>query len=308
MTKSKRLRRGGWVVLAGLAAAAWFVSTRPDDAARDAPAPAVLPSQTADQTAAAAPPVELPAVSAPPSRSSLPGRDLRREIQDALARGTPEGALAAAELIERCAKADQQVAELFAARDAQGFQDRLALKILSLFGVDEKAVIDFAQQEQRSCQGVDAHTRALRPALLQQALDGAAEGAAAASLEWLAQTQGPHADPARLEALRQTLRAEAEAGSMRALYALARDKPPMSETAEARHAYLRATDHIEDSWAQDEATAGFAKLLPGLRALRGGRDADPSLTREQLQAAEQRALRLFEAYKRREAARRGAVG
>lgn len=239
---------------------------------------------------------------------SDPGRDLVREIQDALALGTPAGALTAAELIGRCLGADRRVTELFEAQSQQIFQGVLAKKMLSLFGVDEQRLIEHMQKEQRNCQGLDAQTRSMRPALLQRALDARVEGAPLRYLEWLVETQGDKTDPAQLQVLRQRIRDEADAGSMVAMYALASEKLPLAVSAEARHSYLRATDHIEESWVKDDAMAGFLKPVLAMRQLLGGRGADPSLTPEQLQVAEQQALRLFEAYRRRELARHRSVG
>ncbi len=312
----KLRRRAGGLALAVLALiVAWVAVEGP----ADAPTPdraAESPGRAAPVVEAASPADTHPASSDTGGKAPLPltipatyrGRDLAREVQDALAQDTPTAALTAAELIDRCLKVDRRVTELLEAQSQQSFQDVVVKKMLGLFGLDERRLIEISQQEQRHCQGLDAQTRAMRPALLQKALDGAVEGAAQRYLEWLVETQGDKTDPAQLQVLRQRIREEADAGSMVAMYALASEKLPLAVSAEARHSYLRATDHIEESWVKDEAMAGFLKPVLAMRQLLGGRGADPSLTPEQLQAAEQQALRLFEAYRHRELARHRSVG
>lgn len=316
MAEYKRTcRLGVWVAVLSLVAGVGLVANWRAGAPRLPLAQTgAMPEQHAVSASSGASAAASPALmgnaaaASTPSRPSFPGRDLVREIQDALAQGTPTGALAAAELIDRCIQADRRVAAFFEAQSQQSFQDVLAKKMLSLFGLDERQLVEHMQREQRNCQGLDAQTRVMRPALLQKALDAGVEGAAARSLEWLVETQGDKADPVRLQALRQAVRGEAEAGSMGAIYALASDKLSTGLSDEARHAYLLATDRIEDSWAQDEEKAAFVKPVLALKHLFGDRAADPSLTPQQLQAAEQQALRLFEAYKRRERARHQSVG
>lgn len=319
MAVRRMWRRLGWVALAGLGATAWVVlggrTDVPESASmRAQTVPAAVPPAAASQAGAAAASAittaaaTAPSAATPQSVGGDVGRDLVREIQDALAQGTPAGALTAAELIDRCLQADQKVAELFEAMGQHSFQDVLVRKMLGLFGLDERRLMDHMQREQRNCQGLDAQTRAMRPALLKQALDAGTEGAALRYLEWLVQTQGANADPAQLQTLRQAIRREADSGSMGAIYALGSDKLPLGLTPETRQAGLRAIDLIEQSWAKDDMRAGFIKPVLALRQLFGGPQADPSLTREQLQAAEQQAQRLFEAYQRREAARDRSVG
>lgn len=316
MAEYKRAHRlGVWVAVLSLVAGVWLVANWQADApglplAQTGAIPEQHAVPASSGASAAASPASMgnAAAASTPLRPSFPGRDLVREIRDALAQSTPTGALAAAELIYRCIQADRRVAEFFEAQSQQSFQDVLAKKMLGLFGFDERQLVEHMQREQRNCQGLDAQTRAMRPALLQQALDAGVEGAAARSLEWLVETQGDTADPMRLQALRQAVRGEAEAGSMGAIYAMASEKLSMGLSAEAKHAYLRATDHIEDGWGQDEERAAFIKPVLAVRHLFDDRAADPSLTPQQLQAAEQQALRLFEAYKRRERARHQSVG
>lgn len=310
-------RRLGWGALAGFAGAMWFVLGGQADAPEPFDAPLTAVADRADLPVVGGSPAIADAVptatgDADAAILKIPandkGRDFVREVQEALAPGTPAGALAAAELIGRCLEADRRVADLFEGQNQQAFQDVLMKKVFGLFGFDEKTLIEHAQREQRNCQGLDAQTRAMRPALLQKALDARTEGAALRYLEWAVETQGAKADPAQLQDLRSTIRSEADAGSINAIYALASEKLPMTLSPDARHAYARATDLIEDSWAQDETMGQIAKPLLAMRQLFGSREVDPSLTREQLQVAEAQARRLFEAYKRREAARHRGVG
>jgi hypothetical protein len=297
--------------LLGCVGAAWLTLSRGPETFDEQPAQAAnvpVPRSGSVGAQAASDAASAAVTSAPtPAAAGVKGRDLVGEIREALAQGTPAAALAAAELIERCMQADKKVAELFAARDEHTFQDVLAQKTLSLFGVDERTLLDHMQREQRNCQALDAQTRALRPALLKTALEAGADGAAAHYLQWLVETQGAGADPKQIEALQQTLRSEADAGSVSAMYALAGERLPTGVTPAARQAYVRATDLIEDSWAADGAMGGFVRKMRAVKQLFGGSTVDPSLSPEQLRAAEQRAQRLFEAYQGREAARRRTV-
>lgn len=301
-------RRLAGVALASFVAGCWFVLKGPaptpempvarDDASLSH---ATLPAAPAGLPAAAA--GSAPAVGAerrdaqevgmPPGALKMPDRDLVGQIREALAKDTPAGALDAASLIKQCIDADANLARFYAARDRHEFQDVLLRKALALIGLDEQVALDYMQQEQRNCQGMDAQTRAMRPALLQRALDAGVEGAAVRYLEWLLETQASVADPARLGSLRQAIRSEAAAGSIADMSAMARDELPLGQTPLERHTYRRAIELIQDSMP--------TPFFKGLRAARQliGDAVDPSLTPEQLQAAEQQAQRLFETYERR---------
>ena len=198
----KLRRRAGALALAVFALivaliVAWVAVEGPADAPKPDRA-AESPGRAAPVVEAASPADTHPASSDTGGKAPLPltipatyrGRDLAREVQDALAQDTPTAALTAAELIDRCLKVDRRVAELFEAQSQQSFQDVVVKKMLGLFGLDERRLIEISQQEQRHCQGLDAQTRAMRPALLQQA------GPCGPSRPWPSQSEaGPRSRP-----------------------------------------------------------------------------------------------------------------
>lgn len=260
------------------------------------------PSLRAADSAAAStqqsPPVVPPGAAdgfgeAPKSHNRVSAQDVAK-VQRALAGGTPDEALNAAQLLRNCARADREVRQLFEARDQQPW---FVAKLVE-FGIGSSldSMIQSAQTLQRDCQVFDAAMHARTGALFEQAHAGGAAGSALSYLGWLLR-EGAEAPPAALKGrLQREIRAEAEAGDLVAVMSLGvtGDPESLGLSAVDRAGFERAWRLIVDG----ENGSGSADEFygPMLKLLRFARDAPPELTPSQQAEAEALAQRVYAAH------------
>ncbi len=245
-----------------------------------------------------------------PPAAGVPWSDLTHRVRTAIADGSPQNALVAANLIERCAAADRRVDELFALRDAQVAKPAFFTAMLSAFGLDDSGLIEQAQREQRNCQGLDAQTRALQPALLQRAFDAGVEGAAVSYGSWLEDNHRLGENAALLASLRARVRSDADAGDIGSVLSLAwnGDSERHALEPQAQQAYRLALKRIQAAELDDAANSWIAKPVKLMLEFVDNDLPPLTLSPAQMQAAEQQAQRIFDTYKRRPPARKGGVG